>query len=790
MSGGKKGSKKYWIDYYISLHYGFCSAADALTKVTMNEKEIFSGSIESNIAWPINLPNLFGGNEREGGAVGMMHVMLGGDDQLAPAMLAARVGRTPLTMPGFRKLATLFFTGLTTYDGFNVGSNSPQVPQIAARFRRACTTLGVPGGIIANDSGLYDVNPSHLIYELLCGPDDWTMGGSPSALDTDSFVYAANVLYQEQFGLSLAWTKQTTIEALVQEILDHIQGMFFFNPATGKGTLKLLRGDYDINTIPTLGPDQMKVRQFRRKLWGETVNEVTIQYTRPDTEETDTVTYQDPGNIAMQGEVVNQTSNYYAIRSSTLAAFVGARDITSASQPLASAEIDVDRRQWTILPGDVFKMTAPKLDILSVVMRVMEVDYGNVNSAVIKLTLLEDVYALQESRFVQLPPPSKWEDPSQDPNTGNNGDMNPGVLFLAMPYPQSVQTVGTIDPLDSRFPEIFDKPLVVPRAGQTDIMSYVLWEKGTDSTGAELFYDAGEKTLTGMRDLAAAQPQEAISTIIIDPEFIVGRHYPEQGAIAVIYGDSAEGGWCTEAAVEYIQFLAYQGNNAWLVARGIWDTIPRAWGSSAAIFFLDYSWRSYDQSVADVDITYRIQPRTSKGLRDLELCPDQLDNRPARPYFPFRPANCRIDGVLFPEYDQTQNYNPRNWSMILTWSNRNRLLEDSIYLKWTDPGVPMEAGQENVIALQGGAATPKFIQQGSSESYSLDVGQSGRSNELWITYYSFLHTGVAERRLSLQAYQPKCLLYPKGYGSDWGYFWGGWPEEFGIGITLEALEET
>lgn len=786
MSGKKGGSKKYWVDYFISLHYGFCAGpVDALTRVTMDEKDVFLGSLESNTAWPINFPTLFGGNEREGGVVGMMHVMLGGPDQLAPTALATRLGRTPENMTGFRGLATLFFTGLgDSLYGFNVGSNSPNIPQIAARFRRASRTLGIDNMTIVNSAGLYDSNPAHMLYELFCADTDWGMGGLPASLDRDSFVQAAQTLYDERFGLSMMWTKSTTIQAFAQEILDHIQGVFYFDPTRGKGVLKLIRGDYDPNALETLGPSDFKLKTFRRKLWGETVNEVVITYTVATTEDTDTVTYQDPGNIAMQGEVVSQASNYYGIRTADLAAFVGARDITTASQPLASATIVVDRRRWKMLPGQVYKFSYPKYDIDSMVMRVSEVDYGTVNNSAITVSLIEDIYALQEARFVQLPPPTQWEDPSQDPDTGNGGDMDPARFFMAAAYPQVVQAEGSIENPNSLYPEILTMPLVTPREGQDDITSYVLWEKGVDTTGAEAYFEAGEKTLTGHRDFAGSVGREATSVMIIDPSGIRGWHYPEVGGIGIIYNTPSEypegADRRPEFYAEFVHFLANLGGNSWLVARGLWDTVPRAWDSTANFWFLDGSWRSIDQSMADIDITMKVQPRTSKGLRNLDLCAPWIDNRPARPYFPFRPAACTLNGAMFTTYDQSQNYGPREWSVGIGWATRNRLMEDSIYQRWTDASMPQEDGQQTVIIF----SDKRRLEMGGATSYAIDIGQTGRDAGFSVTYTSERTDDLGTLK-SLQNLTEQAILYKKGYGSDWGYFYGGWPEDWSIGTLIE-----
>lgn len=795
---GKKKAKRYWQEYFLSFHLGFCNGpVDALTAVFMREKEAWKGEepITANTTVALDNPMLFGGDEREGGIQGQMHVMLGDGDQLSPPALATRLGLTPETMPGFRGIASLVFTGNGAGEGMLVSANYPSVPTVWARFRRSSKGLAADGGVIVNSLGMHDSNPAHMLHELFTN-GDWGMGAHPDALDLESFIYAAGVLATEGFGLSMMWTRQGTVESFAQEILDHIQGMFFFNPKTGKGTLKLLRADYDPNALPTIGPEDCVLKTFRRKLWGETINEVVIEWTNPTTEESETLTYQDLANIAMQGEVVSQSSNYYGIRSPELAARVGARDIVSSAVPLASATITLNRRHWDLLPGDVFKFSYPKHGIDSVIMRVMEMDYGSPDKAEMKVNLLEDIFGLPMAKFV-LPPSTEWEDPEQDPN-GPEYAIPPETIFIALPYPLVVQTVGEAPVTDDRFPEILVAPLVTPLASQKDMMSYVLneYEPLPDSSFA--WINSGEKSLTGAANLLGPFPprKEVESVVKLDLESFRGRTWPQQGGLGLIRGAAlGDHQWNddgrTDSLTELVMFLEDLGEGRWRIARGMLDTVPRRW-MSGRIWFIDDNFNSVDLTpeVADTELTYKIQPRTSAGLRDLALIEALETDHPPRPYLPFRPANTRIDGVLFSErtvpeddppepLDFTKNYAPRAWIHQAAWAIRHRKMEDSVYRRWDEGSVVGEAAQTTELRFDAVNAGLFAVSGISDHAFAIDVMKTGRSP-------AFLTTFIGERDglKSLQANSLAVKLYDKGYGSDWGYFWGGWPEEWEIGDDI------
>lgn len=773
---GKKGGEKRWVDYYISQQLGFCHGpVDSLVEVLMKEKPIHQGEVTANTHFDVNLPDLFGGDEREGGAVGRVHVMLGTEDQLIPAELAARKGLTPETAPGYRGIVNLVFVGNkdTGGGGFLVSQNYPTVPAVWGRFRRSSKGLGGGNAIIpyypprgSEDDATYnrmvrhDSNPSHMLFEVLTN-SVWGMGGSPNQLDRQSFFTAAQTLADEQFGLSMKWTREATIETFAQEILDHIQGVFFYNPRTGLGTLKLLRDDYDVDTLDILGPSNSELVSFRRKLWGETANEVSVSWTNPETEQEEKVTYQDLGNIAMQGEVVHEGRNYYGVRNAPLAGRIAARDIVSISQPLASGKVRVDRRQWKKLPGDVVKLSWPSRGIETVVMRIMEIDYGKPTDSAITLTLMEDVYGLPSAEFI-MPPKSEWEDPAQN---ADDEAMQLPVMFVAVPYPIISRAFGNVIN-DDLYPGIIVAALATPTPEQTDVMSFRFHGEGTMPNGEFEWQELGEKNTVALTRPGVAMPPEPHSTIEITDWR--GGEGPAVGSLGLLSYDGMD-----EDMMEIIMFDEDLGDGRWRVARGMIDTIPRQWVASTPLRILGPSFNAIDgvDRIADEPLRYKLRPRTSLGVMSLDRAQEHTTSHVARPYMPFRPANVRVGVTTFGTEDHSQDTNPRVWQIEITWSNRNRLLEDAVFRRWDEPDLIPEAGQTTTIIINPGENEQR-IKGLTGNSYTMNVEDTGQ-----MTVMSLKLISERDGFESFTGHTVTLRLFEKGYGRDWSYFYGGWPAE-------------
>lgn len=566
----------------------------------------------------------------------------------------------------------------------------------------------------------YDANPAHIIYECLTNTD-WGMGSPAASIDYAAFDAASQTLFAEDFGLSLKWTSQASIEDFVQEILDHIQAVLFIEPSTGLLTLKLIRGDYVVGTLPELNPDNSVLTSFSRKLWGEIVNEIVVTWTNPENENDETITVHDDASIAMQGGVVSDSRNYYGVRTAALAQDLAYRDLRSAGQPLAKCDAEIDRSQYALRPASVVKVTWPEYGITDLVMRVTSVDYGKPGDPTIKATLIEDVYGLDIGTYDD-PPTSAWVDPTAGPEPIET------VEIFTMPiYFAGFSTLGPFLS-DPEYPEVVAG--VLASTDNADTFNYELWDEVALSNGSTEWQLLNVNNIIGRGELVAALDPE-VSSSGVQFQNTTGQTSPAIGGFIII-GEAGETG--NEIA------MVETANGAYSLTRGVLDTVPRAWPAGTPCWFVDVSVLFEDSTVraAAETVDYKLLSRTSLGLLSLGVADLESYTLSDRPWLPNRPANVVAHGEAFSTQaspiDARSKVDP--W-ITVGWSNRNRLTEDSQVLAWSDADVTPETGQTTTIQIRDASANIITTHDGLiGTTFNVPDASFGGKNFVEIRVYS------------------------------------------------------
>lgn len=108
--GGKSKKTTIGYKYYMGLFMGLCRGpVDAIRQIRVGDKVAWTGKASSNMQISIDKPDLFGGEEQEGGIQGSLVVMMGARDQARHEGLAAMLGGL---VSAFRGVTTTFFDGL------------------------------------------------------------------------------------------------------------------------------------------------------------------------------------------------------------------------------------------------------------------------------------------------------------------------------------------------------------------------------------------------------------------------------------------------------------------------------------------------------------------------------------------------------------------------------------------------------------------------------------------------------------------------------------------------------
>lgn len=777
--GGKSKAKMQVAEYRMSIHFGVCSGPlDHVSGVYIGEKEAWKGRLEDAGAVIINKPDLHGGIKKEGGAVGTMTYLPGFDDQIMPEFLASKYGRTSDTMWAYRGIASLFFhedlnvggsrlgstsgsqTWITQwlssvwslvsgYRGFYWSANNPYLKTIWAKVGRSAKGLDTRYEKLWRNNEEFDCNPAHVIFECL-SDRVWGMGAPLSAIDVASMESAAYTLYNEGFGLSLIWTRQTTIEDFVTEILDHIEATLFINPRNGLLTLKLIRDDYDPNTLPVFDPTNSTVTNFSRKHWGETINEIVVTWTNPENEQEETTSAQDLANIAMQGAPVSDGRNYYGVRTAGLAQELAQRDLRAASYPIASCDLETDRSAWDLLPGGVCKVVSPDDFVTEIIMRVGPIDYGVPGTTKIKASLAEDVFSLATAQYT-IPPETEFEDPSEDPAPAA------ATYLFTLPYHMVVQRVDPTLSVPAEYPTVFSGVLAAQTGADTAFIQLV--GTAVDTVGNITQEQLGTMTITSRAALIAGLDAEPTTTVLTFANRTQGAGPVEGGFIIIGTGGEHE---VEIAAIKTVSEFGYE------LYRGVLDTIPRAWPSSTPVWFLssDNIFADQDQRAAFEDVDYWILPTTSKGTLPLADAPLEEITLTERPWLPLRPANVFVEGQQFVEEIDATELDEIN----VSWSIRNRLLEDSQVLPWWEDSVTAETGQTTIIELR----------KMNGDLIDTITGLTGESTVIPTTMFgstALARIVVKSERdglVSLQGYEQVVKVNEgEGYGFMYGYNYGG-----------------
>ena len=529
---------------------------------------------------------------------------------------------------------------------------------------------------------LPDANPARIIYDCLTN-GEWGKGEDPSMIDDASFETAAQALFDERFGLSFAFFEQDTIENFISEVLDHIKAFVFQDPSTGLWTLTLLRDDYDAASMPLLDESNCIAENRKRRLWGETINEVVVAYTDPNTEKPTTLAAQDLGNIAVQGGVISETREYYGVRNPLLATVIAQRDVREAGYPLFSCQIKVSRKEFAIRPGDIRRFSWAEDGITELVVRVMSVDYGKPGDRTITLSVMEDIFSIEQAQYAG-PQTTEWVNVEEFPTP-----LDAQIGFTA-PLPSMVRGGGDIDTIDAAYPEVVGALYGDEDGNKPDMIE--VHTEVVRSNGTTAVKKVGELTTTYSSLLMSDLPQEAESTLQKSQIESILRREAEPGEMFML--------GFNEPISEIIMLDTYNTTTRqWTVKRGMWDTVPLAWPRGVRLWQLGEATTSRDsksRSSGDT-ITYYLLPRTSLGVLEFGNAVPLNVTYTDRPFAPFRPADAQLDGQGFGGVIQREA--PFPTELTATWKNRNRTTEDQVALAWDDASAALEVGQTVTLRI-------------------------------------------------------------------------------------------
>lgn len=514
----------------------------------------------------------------------------------------------------------------------------------------------------------YDMNPAHIIRECLTDPD-WGMGYAETDIDDTSFRAAADALFDEGMGISILWDRQMPIEDFIKEILKHIDAVLYIDRTTGKFVLRLIRGDYNAEDLLLLNEDNIiKLDGFQRTAFGELTNSVTVNYWDSETGNTASLTVQDIALAQMQGAVINTTVQYPGFTNSVIASRVAQRDLKTLSTPLITCTIYANQDAKDLNIGDVFLLSWDDYELDPTPMRVNSIAYGDGKKNQIKITAVQDVFALPTTAVVSPSP---------------------------LPPVQSITPV----PVSTR--QVFEVPYLelVQVRGQTEIDNILAADPLAGFVGAaairplsgainaRMLVDAG----AGYEEIGALEfaPGAKLASSIGRTETTL----PIQDGVDL---DQVVLGTWLQCDSEIMAVTALSDTSI-TVKRGCLDTVPAPHAAGAALVFWDnYSQGDERQYASGETVKVKLQTVTGEGELPAEQAPEDAVTMSARAARPYPPGAVRINSQWFPEVIRGTE------ALSLSWAHRDRKQQTGQNLiGFTDGSIGPEPGTTYTLRLYG-----------------------------------------------------------------------------------------
>jgi hypothetical protein len=356
---------------------------------------------DGTVSLYVNSPDIFGGDDREGGISGNATFYPGNQAQQSDAYMSNELA---ITYPAYRRICHLvcktWYLGTTQY-----------IKNLAFVLRRCPANLG----LAADESNINgDANPAEIIYECLTSKI-WALGFPAERIDLASFYQAGVTLANEEFGISMLLDTPKDADKIIELILQHIDGVCFQDPSTGLWTLKLARPDYDEGDLLELNQDDIAECEFSRGSWEDTINQVKVTYTSRQNWKTATVQAQESANFSIRnGELESKTFDFSGFTNAAAAQKACNRELRASSYPIGKGRIKVNRKAWALRMGSAFKLTWPPLGVDGMPVRATAINYGNLKDGMMEIEICEDIF---KANYTAYNPPggSGWTDPISDP---------------------------------------------------------------------------------------------------------------------------------------------------------------------------------------------------------------------------------------------------------------------------------------------------------------------------------------------------------------------------------------
>ena len=450
-----------------------------------------------------------------------------------------------------------------------------------------------------------DLNPAEAIYEILtnklwgCHYEGYTK------ININSLIKLGIQCETEGLGVSCLINKTNSANDYVNKILSHINGVKFDDPTTGQLTFKLIRNDYDKDSLKVFNVSNCESLEFSRLDWSETTSSISATFTNADDKySTNAVIANDIANRLITGSYSEKQIDAEYFTTPANARVYAMTQLLSAAYPLSAVNIKCNRIAYNITIGEPIMVSWEPYGIKAQVFRVSDIDYGTLLDNTITITAIEDVFGFDKSMYEFSDSPS-WTDPEKIPTDISR------YMYLEYPYELSRNLDTYVFALAAQ-PSVYT---VYWSAWSYRNGNYVKSAKTSSwSTVGKSIYIYSElygedKTGFEIKPLGvngSSLLDDKIKTINNDPY----TYNNDSGLNLLIIDDEI-------MSYDSIVRLPNGDYQIMGVIRGIFDTIPAEHSANSSVFFLDY--------MLNVNGTKPVCNKGETTVEQLELTAETID---------------------------------------------------------------------------------------------------------------------------------------------------------------------
>lgn len=420
-----------------------------------------------------------------------------------------------------------------------------------------------------------DLNPAEAIYEILRN-EYWGCNYQEERIDIDSLIELGITCEQEELGVSCLINRVAQANEYITKILDHINGVKYDNPTTGKLSFRLIRNDYDINKLKSFDVSNCESCEFSRLDWSETTSAISMSFTDASNKyDTGQFLQTDVSNRLITGSYTEKQVDGTYFTTTTNARWLAQASLLSAGYPLAAVNLVANRDAYTVTIGEPIKLSWEPYGITQMVFRVTDIDYATLKDGKISITAMEDVFGFDKLDYDFSSTPS-WTDPEKEPFDIARW------LFMEEPYELSLSLdtyLYAYAAQPSSYSIVMD---VWRRVGEAwnrtaQTSSWATVGKFTAAYEEKYEFDPAGFEFSPIGSNGRELLDRKVEMITYDPDI-----YNRNSGLNLVVAD--------DEIMSYDYMIKVPNGNYILknVVRGVFDTIPKSHTVESILFFIEY----------------------------------------------------------------------------------------------------------------------------------------------------------------------------------------------------------